>query len=201
VRGTHGWCRRRPPTTLLRAALRYASHGWPVVPGTFAGATEGSHACRRVACLVRGAHPAVPDWPTACTVEPGRIAQWWARDRYLIVLPTGIAFDALEVPADLGAAVRQELVRAHGGPTAPIALAPNGRWQVLVSPGARLRAELADRAGVMLHGLGSWVAGPPSPLPTGAMRWLVPPQAVNWTPADAGLVQWTLTTFVRRRTR
>ncbi len=117
------------------------------------------------------------------------------------MLPTGIAFDALEVPADLGAAVRQELVRAHGGPTAPIALAPNGRWQVLVSPGARLRAELADRAGVMLHGLGSWVAGPPSPLPTGAMRWLVPPQAVNWTPADAGLVQWTLTTFVRRRTR
>ncbi len=73
MRGTHGWCRRRPPTTLLRAALRYASHGWPVVPGTFAGATEGSHACRRVACLVRGAHPAVPDWPTACTVEPGRM--------------------------------------------------------------------------------------------------------------------------------
>lgn len=199
--GVHAWCRQRPPLSMRRAALRYAAHGWPVVPGSFAGSVAGTHACERVACLARGTHPAVPDWSEAATTEPGRIAEWWARVRYAIVLPTGTAFDVVEVHADLGAAVRDLLVDRRGRPAAPIAVTPNGRWQVLVRPGTPLRADLAGRAGVMLHGAGSWVLGPPSPLPTGTVRWLVSPRAVNWRPADPDAVQRALAAPVRRRVR
>lgn len=196
VRGT---LRQRPRPVLRRAALRYARAGWPVVPGTFARAVAGSHACERVGCLARGVHPAVAEWATVATLDPARIARWWARVGYAIVLPTGRAFDVVEVHADFGAAVRHLLAGADGRSGTPIAVTSCGRWYVLVRPGEPLRPELADR--VVLHGAGSWVPAPPSLLPTGQVRWLIPPRAVNWEPADARDVQDALASFVCRRTR
>jgi Bifunctional DNA primase/polymerase, N-terminal len=191
---------QRPRPVLRRAALRYADAGWPVVPGTFARtASAGAHPCEQVACLARGVHPAVAEWASAATLDPVRIARWWGRVAYEIVLPTGRAFDAVEVHADLGAAVRPLLVGPGGRPAVPIAVTPCGRWYLLVRPGEPLRPELAGQ--VVLHGAGSWVLAPPSSFPTGPVRWLVHPRAVNWEPADARDVQDALATFVCRRTR
>lgn len=191
---------QRPRPVLRRAALRYADAGWPVVPGTFARtASAGTHPCEQVGCPVRGLHPAVAEWASAATLDPVRIARWWARVAYGIVLPTGLAFDVVEVHADLGAAVRPLLTGPGRRPTVPIAVTPSGRWYLLVRPGEPLRPDLADL--VVLHGPGSWVLAPPSSFPAGPVRWLVHPRAVNWEPADARDVQEALAALVCRRTR
>jgi hypothetical protein len=92
---------------LRRAAARYATAGWPVRAGAFlVGRPAGRHGrsrrfdcgtpgCRTVAC-----HPTT--LPVARDAEA--VSRLWRERPHTVLLPTGFAFDALEVPAALGRA-------------------------------------------------------------------------------------------------
>jgi hypothetical protein len=184
---------------LRRAALRYAEHGWDVLPGAFLSGDRFScgPGCQTVAC-----HPAWMDWREIISHDQRLVGTWWTALPYAVLLATGRAFDVLEISAFLGAstamgppspatgahgpkAVGTAPVRARG----PVARGSTGRWFLFVRPGAALRPELAGRTDVVLHGAGSWIPAPPTRAPEGRVRWVVSPAEVDWRLPDAEPVQ------------
>jgi len=167
-------------TRLRRAAVRYAEHGWDVVPG----AVRCSDRFRCVTqCPTMACHPDWAGWEQTATRDPAWVAALWAFRPRAILLSTGRAFDVLEVPAFLGAGAGWGAVRG------PVAVTGVGRWMFLVRPGTTLRREFADRADVVLHGAGSWVPAPPTLTLEGRVRWLVDPEEVSWRLPDGHAVQ------------
>jgi hypothetical protein len=171
---------------LRRAAGRYAAHGWPVRPGAF---LTGRHAQqRRFHCGALGC-PTVACHPTGLPVTFGEeaAAALWQEHPYTVLLPTGYAFDVLEVPAALGRATL--LSDGYAAARGPVAVAPGERWMFLVLPGHGVLPELAAHPGVLLHGQDSWVPAPPSPQFGGRVRWELPPDVHSWKPAEPYAVQ------------
>jgi hypothetical protein len=190
---------------LQRAAQSYADHRWPVVPG--ARLRGDRFACDQLGCPTVTCHPALLDWQSTALLDRARIAGWWQRANYGVLLATGHTFDVLEVAGPIG----RKLAREVRG---PIAVAPSGlpagaaegsprsgspgrsaasqRWMFLVRAGSEILPALADRACVVLHRTGSWIPAPPTRLPTGAVRWLARPAECDWTPADPRAVQHAL---------
>lgn len=171
---------------LRRAAVRLASHGWDVLPGAYLSDDRFrcGPGCRTVSCHPAGScHPTWRRWEESASRDPAVVARWWSSRPHAVLLPTGRAFDVLEVPAALGERV------AGARPPGPLAATDTGRWMLLVRPGGPLRPELAERDEVVLHGWGSWVPAPPSPGLSGCTRWLVSPTEVGWTLPDPNPVQ------------
>jgi hypothetical protein len=175
---------------LRKAAARYAAHGWPVRPGAYlTGRPAGRHArvrrfdCGELGCQTVACHPTTR--PAARSAAD--VAAAWRVHAYTVLFPTGYAFDVLEVPAALGRAalLGDGFVAARG----PVAVAPGDRWMFLVLPGHGVLPELAQHAGVVLHGQGSWVPAPPSPQFGGRVRWELGPEAHGWRPAEPYAVQ------------
>jgi hypothetical protein len=168
---------------LRNSALDYARHGWDVLPGAYLsrGRFCCGSGCRTVAC-----HPARAGRPDLVSHEPSVVRGWWSRRPFSVLLPTGLTFDVLEVSACPGAGIAQA---ADGG---PVAVTATGRWMLLVRTGSTLRAELAGRTDVVLHGLGSWVPAPPTREPAGRVRWAVSPADVRWRLPDPHRVQASL---------
>jgi bifunctional DNA primase/polymerase-like protein len=169
---------------LRRAAVRYTTHGWEVVPG--AVRSSGRYRCE-AGCPTRGVHPDWTDWEPTATTDPEWVTALWAFRPRAVLLATGRVFDVLEVPAFLGTAA----VRGPG--RGPVAVTGVGRWMFLVRPFAMLRPELATRPDVVLHGAGSWVPAPPTWTNEGPVRWLVDPEEVHWRLPDAVALQAKLT--------
>jgi hypothetical protein len=174
-------------STLRRAALRYAERGWPVMPGAML--FRERYVCGPL-CVTFACHPAVDHWESAASTQTSDVDGWWANGAFSVLLPTGFAFDAIDVPARLG----EETVRAIGHGRGPVASAPGGRWLFLVAPGQGLRPELASRLDIVLHGRGSWIAAPPTRTPGGRWRWQVHPSAYRWRLPDPYGVQDRLVT-------
>jgi hypothetical protein len=193
------WQRSR----LRRAARRYADAGWPVVPGAYlTGRGQrrrfdcGTPKCRTVSC-----HPAIPEWEHAGSTDATTIDTWWAERPYSVLLATGVAFDVLDVPAELG----RRAICAHRPIRGPVATTADGRWIFLVRPGHTLLPELEHHPDVILHGSNSWVPGPPSPQVGGAAQWLIHPAEYHWRPANPYSVQALMLrprakVFAQRRT-
>lgn len=158
-------------SVLKRAALRYTNHDWPVLPGAFLD--RGRYSCGPL-CPTVACHPAIDEWPGDGPYERDELEQWWSAAPFSVLLPTGGAFDVIEVPAALGAAALDT------APAGPVAVDPAGRWMFFVSPGDPLRPDLACRLDMVLHGAGSWVPAPPTYTPLGRVRWQVPPESVGW---------------------
>jgi bifunctional DNA primase/polymerase-like protein len=179
---------------LRRAALSFAAHGWAVTPG--ACLDGGRFACGRPGCPILRCHPAIESWERDASIDPDRVSRWWRRRPHAVLLPTGHAFDVLEVPAALGLRVLGA-TRLHAdvlgpGPAdarGPVAVTAAGRWMFLVEPGRPLRPELAGRRDVVRHGRGSWVPAAPSRMPDGPVRWAVPPDRTRWRLPAAAAVQ------------
>lgn len=197
------WGTTRPPITRLtslervrlrRVAVRYAMHGWEVTPGAFLA--RHRFVCGRAGCPTTGCHPALEEWEGAASADPVRVAAWWRVRPHAVLLATGHTFDVLEVPAYLGQHVL-EASRPHPGVTipghdqvrGPVALTPGGRWMFLVRPGDPLRPELDQCLYVVRHGPGSWIPAPPTRLPEGTVRWVVPPEEARWQFPDSYAVQ------------
>lgn len=158
---------------LARAALQYAARSWDVVPGAaFRGAR---FRCDDPGCPTVGCHPATEFWQDMATHDRALVQAWWRRTPYAVLLPTGRAFDVIDVPALLGMWVTR---RPH--PPGPVAVSASGRWLFFVRRGDALRPDLAEQLDVVLHGRGSWVAAPPTREPTGRARWQVSPVEVGW---------------------
>ncbi|WDZ84554.1 bifunctional DNA primase/polymerase [Micromonospora cathayae] len=181
---------------LRRIAVRYALHGWEVTPG--ACLARSRFVCGRAGCPTVGCHPALENWDLAATTDPARVAMWWHTRPHGVLLPTGRAFDVLEVPAYLGRQVF-ESIRAHPADRArgPIAATPTGRWMFLVRPGDPLRPELDHCFHVVRHGVGSWIPAPPTRLPEGPVRWALAPEQARWRLPDSYLVQNVLVDALR----
>jgi hypothetical protein len=172
---------------LRRAARRYASVGWPVVPGAYLigrGRRRrfdcGAPKCRTVAC-----HPALPAWENESSTDAATINTWWSDHPYSVLLVTGVAFDVLDVPASLG----RLAMTAHRPIRGPVATTAGGRWLFLVRPGHTLLPEMEQHSDVILHGWHSWVPGPPSPQVGGRAQWLIHPAEYQWRPANPYGVQ------------
>jgi hypothetical protein len=165
---------------LRRGAIRYAGHGWPIVPG--APFLNGRYACGPL-CPTVACHPAIEQWEHIATTIESTVDNWWRGETYSILLATGRLFDAIEVPERLGRAV------ANAGPRGPVSVTPAGRWMFLVRAGDSLRSELAARLDVVLHGRGSWIPAPPTRTPQGRVRWVVAPQNAGWRMAEPHTVQ------------
>lgn len=175
---------------LRRVAVRYAGRGWDVTPGACL-APRNRFVCGRAGCRTTGCHPALENWQESATADPARVATWWRVRPHAVLLATGRAFDALEVPAYLGqhlldatrpqpGVTQPDSERARG----PVAAVPGGRWMFLVRPGEPLRPELEQCRYVVLHGTGSWIPAPPTRLPEGTVRWKVPPEETRWLLPD-----------------
>ncbi|MEV0156146.1 bifunctional DNA primase/polymerase [Micromonospora sp. NPDC050686] len=182
---------------LRRVAVRYAVHGWEVTPG--ACLARSRFVCGRAGCPTVGCHPALEDWEQGASRDPARVATWWRNLPHGVLLPTGRAFDVLEVPAHLGRQVL-EAVRSHpagAGVRGPVLVTPTGRWMFLVRPGDPLRPELEHCYQVVRHDRGSWVPAPPTRLPEGVVRWAVAPEQARWQVPDSYLVQNALIETLR----
>ena len=98
-------------TELRAEAMVLADHGWAVVPGTFpqgevwSGCAEAPQA---------GPCPVLDDWALRASTDCGQIAEWWSGLPYSILLPTGLTFDVLEVPATVGRRAAAVLRGARG---------------------------------------------------------------------------------------
>lgn len=168
--------------TILRMKLRSAAntiarHGWAVTPGAYFNGER--MACDRATCWATSCHPILPDWDSRTD-----LGDWWQDKPHSVLLPTGRAFDAIEVPDLVGSAVK--------GACGPVIVTPTGRWIFLVQSGSPLRPELADCDDIVAHAAGSWVPAPPTMLPEGPMRWRLSPKQVDWHLPPACEVQSTL---------
>lgn len=179
---------------LRRAAVRFAEHGWDVTPGACFGGARFD--CARPGCPTLGCHPALDGWEEAATTDFERITAWWRSRPHAVLLPTGRAFDVIEVSAHLGLRVlgaarlyASVIGAGRGQVRGPVAVTPTGRWMFFVRPGDPLRPELSENLDVVRHGPGSWVPAPPTRLPEGPVRWSVSPDGTSWLLPDSYAVQ------------
>ncbi|MFD9128542.1 bifunctional DNA primase/polymerase [Kitasatospora sp. NPDC059571] len=193
--------RRHHRATALQAAAEYTSRlGWTVAAGTAAaGRTPAACPCAAVHCAAPGLHAA--DAPVAAAGTPlHELRRLWSADAP-VLLPAGLHFDVLDVPAQPGL---QALVRLErmGTQVGPVLAAPTGRLLFFVAPGtARRLPELLYRMGwddasldLVCHGAGSYVAAPPTVLGgLGPARWLRRPTRESAAcPPEARLLLGTL---------
>lgn len=172
---------------LGHAAMRYAAHQWPVVPGAclFGGRFTCGPGCATVGC-----HPAREPWESYAIRDVDAVARAWRLRPYAVLLATGYTFDVLEVPAHIGASTV--------GVAGPLALTPLGRWMFLVRPGDELHPDLVHQYDVVLHGRGSWIPAPPVRTPQGRIRWLVAPHQTDWRLPTSRAVQRALVAALPR---
>lgn len=187
--------RRRVRAALAEAALDYArARAWAVTPGaSLARAGRGQRcSCASADCPSPGSHPANQDWARTASADPAVVRAMWSRAPDApILLPTGLAFDVIDVPdvAGFRALARLERMGARLG---PVAATPTGRIQFYVDAGAAVALpSLLRRLGwdgvsldVRCHGLGEYVVAPPSPMGSaGSARWVRRPTHTNsWLP-------------------
>lgn len=147
---------------LADAALLYASWGWPVFP-----LRPGDKA------------PLTRHGFKDATTDPARIRRWWAETPAAnIGLPTGIAFDVIDIDPPKGCWSWTELVRAEALP--PIhgkAITARCGVHLYVAPTGD--GNLAGiKPGVDYRGKGGYVVAPPSRRPGGRWQWSVKPSPV-----------------------
>lgn len=138
-------------TEFRDAATDYASHGWPVLPGTYQldGHTEwyGKHGAM-------GLEPAADMWAMTATADAAVALEWWTRRPYSVLLACGAAVDALEIDADHGRRSRAPL--AERGHLGPIIATPFGRWLLLVRSDGEVSEELATAVRLHTRGVSLW---------------------------------------------
>lgn len=183
---------------LLEHAVRYAQErAWDVFPGTWLEAVDGHPrcVCGASGCAAPGAHPTSADWAGEATGSATTARRMWSDEpRASVLLPTGRAFDAIEVSEAAGCLALARLERM-GQPLGPVTCTPDGRMHFFVLPGAAAKVPDAVRrlglspsaVDLCARGEGDWVAAPPSRLGArGCVQWAREPTAANrWLP-DAG---------------
>lgn len=152
---------------LRSMAVEYVRTGWSIVPVSPAGDR-----------LIAGLTP--PD--------PATAFDWWSDQPYGIGCRLGEQFDALEIPADLGARLIDRLRRNHVPNPGVIDMPGRDRWLFLVTPGTRRIMELTQHPQVQLYTTGSWIPLPPTRIHGGEVRWVSQPDRDHLT--HSLILQW-----------
>lgn len=186
-----------PAAHLLDSAIRCAQERhWDVFPGTWLRDDVGDGrqrcSCGDPGCAAPGAHPARPDWAGLATNSAVTVRRMWGRDPLAsVLLPTGRAFDAIDVSENAGclALARTERLEL---PLGPVLFTPRRRLIFLVLPGAAVKVpDLLRRLGwtpsaldLVVRADGDWIAAPPTRVgATGRVRWAREPTSLNrWLP-------------------
>ncbi|MCI0385378.1 bifunctional DNA primase/polymerase [Streptomyces sp. CNQ085] len=159
---------------------------WDVFPGAWLEVERGIPRCSCGAadCGAPGAHPTRPDWAAQATSGATAVRRMWAdRPRASVLLPTGRAFDAIEVPETTGCLALARMERM-GVAVGPVTGTPKGRMLFFVQPGGASRMpDLVRRLGwspgaldLTVRGDGDWVAAPPTRVGArGAVLWVRQP--------------------------
>ncbi|MGY1436350.1 bifunctional DNA primase/polymerase [Streptomyces reniochalinae] len=194
--------RTAPPTgSPLEHALRYTrERAWDVFPGTWLETVGGVPRCTCAdpACPAPGAHPARLRWRDEATGSATTARHLWTTaPRAAVLLPTGRAFDALEVSEAAGCLALARLERM-AAPLGPVISSPGGRMAFFVLPGSTTTVPHALRRlgwspawlDLRTRGDGDWVAAPPTRLgERGPVQWAREPNAANrWLPGAEELV-------------
>ncbi|WP_030750626.1 bifunctional DNA primase/polymerase [Streptomyces sp. NRRL F-5135] len=186
---------------LLDSAVRYArERHWDVFPGTWLEVLGGAErcSCGSADCPAPGAHAAGADWAAQATGSAvGARRLWAARPTASVLLPTGRAFDALEVSESAGclALARMDRLKVTPG---PVTCTPHRRMLFFVLPGAGPKLDdLVQGLGWPPHSLdlrargeGDYVAAPPTRIGgRGAVQWARRPTTANrWLPDTEDLI-------------
>jgi hypothetical protein len=151
----------RPPR-LREAALTYASWGWPVFP-----------------LKPHTKVPATRNGFKDATTDTGRIQTWWdAHPDANIGIPTGVAFDVIDIdvpdgPASLTKLLGLEDPRTGLGPLPEahgiVATASGGTHYYIAPQGGANKARIMP--GIDTRGAGGYVVAPPSTLGTSGRSW------------------------------
>jgi Bifunctional DNA primase/polymerase, N-terminal len=164
---------------MLDAALGYARRGIPVfpchhpMPGP--GQPHGlSCSCGDRHCSRPAKHPFTRHGFNDATTDPKVIRARW--HRWLdanIGIPTGVAFDVLDLDGPVGVATTRKLVTDRNLKlSGPVARTGSGGWHYLLAPtGQGNRVRLLE--GVDWRGTGGYVIAPPSwHITGGRYRWV-----------------------------
>ncbi|MFC9424758.1 bifunctional DNA primase/polymerase [Streptomyces sp. NPDC056987] len=186
---------------LLDSAVRYADERhWDVFPGTRLVPVPGGErcSCERAGCAAPGAHATGPGWAGLATGSPAAVRRLWSKQPGAsVLLPTGRAFDALEVSESAGflALARMERMSLALG---PVTCTPDRRMVFFVLTGAAAKADTLVRnlgwdpesVDLIVRGEGQYVAAPPTRVGgRGAVQWARrPTQANRWLPDVAELI-------------
>jgi hypothetical protein len=143
------------PPRLLAAALRYASWGWPVFP-----------------LKAHAKTPATRNGFKDAGTDTGQIRAWWdAMPEANIGLPTGLAFDVIDIDPPIGALSYTALLEAGHIPEChgQVATSSGGLHLYIPATGDGNRAGV--RPGIDYRGVGGYVVAPPSTLGERGRAW------------------------------
>lgn len=134
----------RQPDARHKAALYYAAIGIPVFP-----------------CVPLGKKPAVAGGFKTATTDNTQINQWWARADYNIGIPTGCAFDVIDIDNVLSG-WPQVWADIDAGRITPFHIVQTPRGYHLYIPPIGAGNTVDKTLGVDFRGVGGYVVAPPS---------------------------------------
>jgi hypothetical protein len=146
-----------------RAAVVYATLGYPVVPMHGVLRPGGACTCPDVACPDPGKHPRLRGWQRLASADPAEVGEWCRRwpDANL-ALATGRRFDVLDLDGEQGVeALRAALSIDPTEHPGPVARTGGGGWHLLYAP-TGLGNRVGLLPGVDWRGRGGLIVAPPS---------------------------------------
>jgi hypothetical protein len=174
-------------TDVREAAVRYAAHGWPVLPGTYQFAEHSGWLGKHGSI---GLEPIADLWATATITHPDAAMDRWTQRPFSVLLACGHAVNAVEVPFAHGARALRSLESDERG---PVVATPSGSSLFLVRASDEpLRPELASTGHAHLHDAGTWLPLPPTRREGVPYRWRVNPLATEWALPSSADVQRAL---------
>jgi len=164
--------RSRPPRASRagEAALRYAAHGWPVLP--LHTPTRDGCSCGHPACPKPGKHPRTRRGLRDASSDPAQIRAWWTRWPHAnVALATG-RLVIVDVDGPAGRAALTALERAHAPLPVTLTAATGRGAHLYFDAGQQRIASSAGRLGdgLDVRGHGGYGIVPPS-LHAGGQRY------------------------------
>lgn len=179
--------RRADARRLVEVAVRYADHGWPVLP--LHSPKDGGCSCRTADCGSPGKHPRTPRGLHQATTDVDQVRSWWDRWPHAnIGIATGTDSGLLVLDVDLpeGPDSLARLEHEHGRlpATCEQRTGSGGRQLLFAHPDPPVGNRAGVVAGIDVRGEGGYVVVPPS-LHTSGHRYAwtgrtPPAQLPNW---------------------
>jgi len=191
------WNTNHGMNEMLRAALSYASRGWPVFP--LHTPRENGCSCSNNNCRSVGKHPRTRNGFRDGTIDRIIIQQWWETwPDANIGIVTGAISGLVVFDADSNEAER--LIQNNGIPITPQVQTGKGVHHYLEHPGDRISCLVNSKLGLDVRADGGYVVAPPSLHKTGRRyAW-----AADFSPSDvdiAPMLPWMLDYVQQKQTK